>query len=908
NFYLRLCVWQHWFQHVFDSNDVAHVITTHVGGARCLLRVLNVGTILGKMGDKKILFDESDQETELNELEFRTNKNYAKHYDEFRKKEILGQLKNLKEEIGSSDSSDDETTDEEIVDPDFDKEFFRTLAFLKRKDKSKYKEQQTFFENVKPVQEVALTKRHHKEKPMTVKDYERKVMLEKGGLFEDEEEEYPLVRSDSPTLVEEENQIKDEIKQALNKLGDDDSEDETLRQGKGGGLLKHRKKSAAETEKEQSDYIEWLADKKAKEPPSEEVKVLEPLKHFWSNEKLSKEDAFLKDYILNKRFVQNSGEVPTYDDIVATSEDEEELEKQEDYERKYNFRFEEPDSEFIKQFPRVVEDSMRVERNKRKETRKALKERKQKEKEQQKQELEELKAMKLKEIREKIQRLKDIAATENLAMNEEDLESEFDPDEHDRRMKSMFNDEYYGVDEGDQKPEFPDLDEELGIENYDVEHLDDDDAEEDAGPHCEDDDFVMDCDYEETVKPGKSAKETHQQELLKSTGKGKKKGRRQSKFREVLKAEKPLFDPEDEKTYGEYIDEYYKLDYEDMIGDVPCRFRYVETVPNDFGLTVEEILMANTRDLNKWASVKKAVQMRPKDVELNEIEMYRRKAANEYMKRKILPSLYAAEEDEQMDEEIQNRKQKVASIVPKVEKNGDKPIIKKEKIAKINAEKDYGESKSNGNNTDNANEPNGAIRTSSKKMKIKKEKLSDNEDDAPQLESVSNAVDTTGTRIKTESKAESGEVIKKKKKKDKQPPGHVGTQEASSTSNFETMKAKTNSDKKLENHKHQQKRKREQCGEGAHNTKPNGHWNGSKKGRFDPVNSSGTQKWRGNGAARPRQVETAADQRLRAFGINPTKFRRKQIYGKQAQTNNAGRRTFELSTNVSPQNKHTKFE
>lgn len=304
---------------------------------------------------------------------------------------------------------------------------------------------------------------------------------------------------------------------------------------------------------------------------------------------MSKDEKFLRDYILSNGYSKSDKQnVPTYDEIVGDddleiSDDEAELERQAEFEHKFNFRFEEPDNEFIKRYPRTIENSVRRQDTRRKEKRIEVKERKLNEKKEKMRELEMINAIRKREIEEKIRKLKDVTGNETIPFDDDDIDGDFDPDAYDRKMNEIFNNEYYQVDEGETKPECPDI-EDLQVDDWDNYDPTKDDNEPMDEGHCEDDDFIMDCDYDPEQQ-----KKSLQDELIENTRDKRKRRKRRSKFVEMLKKEKPVYDPEDEKTYGEYLDEYYKLDYEDIIGDTPCRFKYVETVPNDFGLTVEEV-------------------------------------------------------------------------------------------------------------------------------------------------------------------------------------------------------------------------------------------------------------------------------------------------------------------------------
>lgn len=540
------------------------------------------------------IFDGSDSENE-DISNIKIDEEYARRFEHNKRREDLQRYEELKKKgvIGSPSHSEDDESESESSDDDnannfntkSEKEFFDALIKVKKKDPVlKQKDVKLFESDHSSEDESDDEKSKDKEKKsMFLKDVVAKHLIEEGPDFgdkEDETNEKGISNGGKKTYADEQEELKQAFLKAAEKDGLGDEDFLTLK------------------EKTGEDKVE-----------SEDEEFEEKLDAYFDDS--NENSLFLKNYFKNKMWVDKNAENLNVgeEDLQEISDDEIEIERQEEYE----VSFQENPGDRVLGHARKVEDSVRKKTNSRKEQRKSKEEREAIRQKERDEELKHLKNVKMQEIQEKVKKIKKIAGINDgdiIPLSTAELEKEFDPEEYDRMMKKAFDAKYYNEEDVDpdfgsegeedmEKPDFEKEDDLLGLPK------DWDECGSDGGflaarekalkakiENTSDDDLMEgETEKEDIPEEGSSRKRKRKTALL-------------EKARQIM------------------MDEYYKLDYEDTVGDLKTRFKYTKTKPNRFGLDTPEILLIDDKELNQHISLKKLAPYQEEELKLSKQKRY----------------------------------------------------------------------------------------------------------------------------------------------------------------------------------------------------------------------------------------------------------------------------------------------
>ena len=138
---------------------------------------------------------------------------------------------------------------------------------------------------------------------------------------------------------EEQRKLKESFKQFLDDNDDEDGDE---------ALLKPKSKGENEDEEEKAAYLAWLKGKGLKEVADDDAQELDPLRRYWNDPNLPDNEKFLRDFVLQGK--KDDSAIFVDEEAEDLEADQSEVDKQDDFERKFNFRFEEPDPEFVSVF------------------------------------------------------------------------------------------------------------------------------------------------------------------------------------------------------------------------------------------------------------------------------------------------------------------------------------------------------------------------------------------------------------------------------------------------------------------------------------------------------------------------------------------------------------------------------
>eukprot|EP00656_Telonema_subtile_P040023 TRINITY_DN4509_c0_g1_i4.p1 TRINITY_DN4509_c0_g1~~TRINITY_DN4509_c0_g1_i4.p1 ORF type:complete len:477 (-),score=175.98 TRINITY_DN4509_c0_g1_i4:484-1914(-) len=450
------------------------------------------------------------------------NQDFAQNYEIKKRKQAL---QNAEQEGmldgDSGSSSSDEDSDGDVLTAQLDLQIADTLKAIRQRDPKIYDSTHAFFGEDDEDEDDEETQK--KRKPYNVADHLRDEVLhghevEPAEPVISHEEELATLKRCFLDAADDATQNKNKNKTTAN---DSDNDEE------GFGLVA-RKKSGVEEEQEDAEFDSFMTEQHASKKFKEKNQKKALQRFYDESADLNPTEKFLWEYIKNEGWVDKEAmEVPTYNQIVE--DDSAQEDQHDEYERKYNFRFEEQEGTQVETHARNHEGGLRRKDDSRKRKRKEREDRKAADKAAKVEELKRLKNLKKQELAAKLKELQGVAGAEGAMFEKVDLDAEWDPDTHEIDMSKVFDEDYYEGNEEDTAKLLAEVGAEIEGEGWDGED--------------EQTWFEQQADNKEGVKESRHA------------NKNKK-----SKKNQV--------------NLGEYIDKYYELDYEDVVAGMPTRFKY----------------------------------------------------------------------------------------------------------------------------------------------------------------------------------------------------------------------------------------------------------------------------------------------------------------------------------------------
>ncbi|EME27453.1 Protein KRI1 [Galdieria sulphuraria] len=269
----------------------------------------------------------------------------------------------------STDSQDDEETSDASEDDyakrltkKLDSQIARTYQLLKTKDPSIYDQQTQFYSEEEEDSDSSMEPLSYDDdnKPVAL-TYEKKIDVD--SMKDASNKAHSRVTLNKPSnniSLYDPEQVR--LKQEISNIAD------SLPQGTTDEFLTRKESSQDKDTLEEEHWMRTIQEAERNQTAEEYL-----LHSYLEKEKPDEAERFLRDYILNDGWIKNIHEAPTSNSVIHNIEideqDAEFVEKQEDFEAAYNFRFEEPNSTEIVSYGRNISSSSRPKENKRKKKR-----------------------------------------------------------------------------------------------------------------------------------------------------------------------------------------------------------------------------------------------------------------------------------------------------------------------------------------------------------------------------------------------------------------------------------------------------------------------------------------------------------------------------------------------------------